>query len=72
MARTLQQMLDDCDAAIERIETGAQGWTHRNRSVQEARLKDLHAERSRLLDMIKEEQSAAASGGMARRGRILP
>lgn len=58
-------MLDDCDAAIAAIETGAQAWTNRGKQVQHAQLRDLYAQRERLLKIV------AQPGQMASLGVIL-
>lgn len=41
MARTLQERIDDIDAAMERIETGAQTYSERQKSVARAQYKQL-------------------------------
>jgi hypothetical protein len=60
MARSYQQQLDDCDAAIAAIETGAQAYTARGRSAQRGQLADLQRERARLGRIVEN----AAAGGM--------
>jgi len=68
MARSLQDMIDDNDAAIARIETGAQAYTIRGRESRMAELRTLYAERERL-----EQKSADAGNGgsMTSVGKIM-
>ena len=67
MARSLQQQIDDNDAAIEAAET-SQAYTIRGRSQQRALLKDLYAERRHLRGLQSEED--VNSGSMATVGVI--
>lgn len=54
MARSLQQQIDDNDAAIARAEV-SQGFTIRGRSQQLALLQTLYAERERLRGQASDE-----------------
>ena len=64
MARSLQQQLDDLDAAIARVETSAQSSTSAGgRALELPSLKDMHEERRRL-EMKLDRQKR---GGIGRR-----
>ena len=68
MARSLQQQLDDCDAAIARIENGAQEYTVRGRMAQQARYAALVKERRELQEQVADV--SVNSGRMASLGQI--
>jgi hypothetical protein len=61
MARSLQQQLDDCDAAIAAIETGAQAYTIRGKSAQKAQLGTLYAQRESLQQRLGVSQTGFAT-----------
>jgi hypothetical protein len=70
MARSTQQQLDDCDAAIEQIETGAQAYTIRSRSAQKALYEKLCAERARLEEKLADESNGGSMATLAQPGRV--
>lgn len=64
MARTLQQQLDDVDAQIARVESGAQSSTSGSgRQVELPDIGDLYAERKRLEYKLDRQKR----GGIGRR-----
>lgn len=67
MARSLQDQIDANDAAIARIETGAQEYTIRGRMARQAELKTLYAERERLEEKLSDSSN---SGSMTSVGQI--
>ncbi len=59
MARSTQQQIDDCDAAIQSIETGAQAYSARGRSAQKAQLATLY----KRLDELQERLLLESNNG---------
>ena len=68
MARTAQEQLDAVDAAIAKIEGGAQSYSIDNRSFTKGDLATLYAERKRLLGLAAAE---SRGGARVRLGRPL-
>lgn len=66
MARSNQQMLDDCDAAIQKAEA-SQSYTERGRQLTRANLKDLYAERQRLQRLVNQPSNMIAGVAMQTR-----
>jgi hypothetical protein len=61
MARSLQEQIDDNDAAIARAET-AQSYTERGKSKQNALLAVLYRERARLSQLSSQPSSMCSLG----------
>ncbi len=66
MARSIQEMLDDCDAAMADCER-SQMYTEKGRQQQRARYAELAAERARLMKMVGAPPNMVAGVGMLTR-----
>lgn len=65
MARSLQEQIDDNDAAIARAEV-AQSYTERGKSKQNALLQTLYKERARLAILAGQPTSMCSLGAQVR------